>query len=133
MGSVNIAKNMSEQYIELSSVMLELARLLPQLQEFVNNLNETIVSNNVNLITESTGELTMEVPSNMSDKDIDVCRRKVGIIDRLIHDRTDHISSLFKKGHDIEMEIKKFNPNYVSDDLIEKSKILKEIKNSYKH
>jgi hypothetical protein len=68
----------------------------------------------------------------MKEADANLCAKKIKVLDSLIHDRLDTIKDLFQKGYKIELEIKSFNNKYVSV-LSEKSLILKELNNSYKH
>lgn len=124
---------MIEQYnTELTLIVTELSKLLPQLQGFISNFNETITLYGINVVTEGSGQLNIDVPYNMTEVDVDKCVKKVGILDRLIHDRTYNIENIFKNGFEIESKIKKLNDKHISV-LTEKSKILTELKNSYKH
>lgn len=124
---------MIEQYnTELTLIVTELSKLLPQLQGFISNFNETITLYGINVVTEGSGQLNIDVPYNMTEVDVDKCVKKVEILDRLIHDRTYNIENIFKNGFEIESKIKKLNDKHISV-LTEKSKILTELKNSYKH
>ena len=123
---------MTEQNADLIAVVTELDKLLPQLQGFINNWNNTITQYGVNVITDGTNNLAIDVPSNTNDTDASLCAKKIKVLDSLIHDRLDTIKDLFQKGYKIELEIKSSNNKYVSA-LTEKSLILKELNNSYKH
>lgn len=124
---------MIEQYnTELTLILTGLSKLLPQLQGFISNFNETITLYGINVVTEGSGQLNIDVPYNMTELDVNKCVKKVGILDRLIHDRLDNIENIFKNGFEIESKIKKLNDKHISI-LTEKSKILTELKNSYKH
>ena len=124
---------MKEQYtLELLTIVTELNKLLPQLQGFILNFNQFITEHGLNVITDGSGQLSIDVPSSMSDTDIDKCVKKVGILDRLINNQFESINTIFTKGYDLEANIKKLNSEHLSL-LTEKSKILTELKNSYKH
>jgi CRISPR-associated protein Cas8b1/Cst1 subtype I-B len=84
------------------------------------------------VITDGSNDLAIDVPSTMKEADANLCAKKIKVLDSLIHDRLDTIKDLFQKGQKIELEIKSFNNKYVSV-LTEKSSILKELSNSYKH
>jgi len=123
---------MIEQNVDLIAIVTELGKLLPQLQGFISNWNDTITQYGINVITDGANDLSIDVPSNMKEADANLCAKKIKILDSLIQDRIDTIKDLFHKGYDIEMEIKSSNNKYLSV-LTEKSKILKELNNSYKH
>jgi hypothetical protein len=124
---------MIEQYnTELISLVTELGKLIPQLHGFISNFNETITQYGINVITEGSGQLNIDVPSDMTEVDVNKCINKIRILDRLIHDRLDNIDNIFKKGYGIESNLIKLNNEYVSV-FTEKSKILIELKNLYKH
>ena len=124
---------MIEQYnTELTILVAELSKLMPQLHGFISNFNETISQYGINVVTESSGQLSIDVPSNMTEINVDKCVKKIRILDRLIHDRLDNIENIFKKSYVIESNLKKLNSEHISV-LTEKSKILIELKNLYKH
>jgi hypothetical protein len=124
---------MIEQYnTELIGLVTELSKLIPQLHGFISNFNETITQYGINVITEGSGQLSVDVPSDMTEIDAEKCVKKIRILDRLIHDRLDNINNIFKKGYGIENNLKKLNNEHISV-LTDKSKILTKLKNSYKH
>jgi len=123
---------MTEQNLDLLGIVTELDKLLPQLQGFINNWNNTITLYGINVITDGSNDLAIDVPSSMKEADANLCAKKIKILDSLIHDRLDTIKDLFQKGYKIELEIKSSDSKYVSV-LTEKSLILKELNNSYKH
>jgi len=123
---------MTEQNVDIIVIVAELGKLLPQVQGFISNWNDTITQYGINVITDGSNDLAIDVPSSMKEADANLCAKKIKILDSLIHDRLDTIKDLFNKGYKLEMEIKSSNNQYVSV-LTEKSKILKELNNSYKH
>ena len=123
---------MDDNLETLNSIILDLVKLLPQLKSFISTWHETIISFNVNIITDGSGQLSLDVPSSMEDDAIEACRKKIGVLDSLICDRFENLDSIFKKGYMIEADIKKSDSKFDSR-LIEQSKILKELRNSFKH
>jgi tRNA A-37 threonylcarbamoyl transferase component Bud32 len=118
--------------LELLNIATEIGKLLPQLQDFIQRFHETITQYNINVITDASGTLDIDVSSGMADTDIDKCTVKIRVLDRLILDRQENIHDLFTKGNAIETRIKAINNSYVSV-LTEKSQILRELNNSYRH
>jgi predicted GNAT superfamily acetyltransferase len=123
---------MTEQNLDILAIATELGKLLPQLHGFINNWNDTITLYGINVITDGSNDLAIDVPSSMKEADANLCAKKIKVLDSLIHDRLDTIKDLFQKGYKIESDIKSSNSKYVSV-LTEKSLILKELNNSYKH
>jgi len=123
---------MTEHKPSILAIVFELDKLLPQLQGFICNWNDTITHYGINVITDGSNDLAIDVPSSIKEADANLCAKKIKILDSLIHDRLNTIKYLFQKGYKIELEIKSSNNKYVSE-LTEKSLILKELNNSYKH
>ena len=122
----------SDQNSDLMGIIIELNKLLPQVQSFITDWHSTIAHYGINVITDVNGDLSIDVPSKLKDVDVNTCTKKIKILDSLIHDRFNSIEKTLDKGYTFEMDLKKSNNNYISV-LTEKSKILNELKNSYKH
>jgi len=118
---------MTEQNLDILAIATELGKLLPQLQGFINNWNDTITLYGINVITDGSNDLAIDVPSSMKEADANLCAKKIKVLDSLIHDRLDTIKDLFQKGYTIESDIKSSNSKYISV-LTEKKFNIKRIK-----
>jgi len=130
-----IVKKMSQAvtyYQDLNEIILEIGRQLPQLSGFINHFNSIVNQNNVNVVTDSVGNMSIDVPVNMSDAIADEVSQKIGIVDRLINNHGQSINELFNKGSKIEEGIKASNSNYTSQ-LTEQIAEFKKLNASYKH
>lgn len=105
---------------------------MSQLSLFIGQFNEIVNTNNINVITDGTGNISIDVPSSMPVDIQDKLATKVGIVDRLISDRSSNLHELFKQGFEIEKNLRKNDPNYISV-IAEKAKAFKELRNTYKH
>lgn len=130
---------MSVQYIffldmmeTLNNVLFNIDSLMPQLSLFINQFNEVVNTNDINVITDTAGNMSIDVLKDMSEETSNKIVTRVGIIDRLINERFSNLDELFKQGFEIEKNIKNDNVQYVSQ-IAEKAKAFKEIKQSYKH
>jgi hypothetical protein len=123
---------LSNEELEVINIATEISKLLPQLQEFIQRFNDTVTLYNINVITDSSGALEIDVPSRMVDLDIDYCTKKIRVLDRLILSHQENIHDLFTKGNIIETQIKSINNSYLPI-LTEKSKILTELNKTYRH
>lgn len=116
----------------ISDVLSELTRVLPQLSSFIIQFNNTVVESGVNVVTDSIGSMSIDVPQSMTNAEADKISTRIGIIDRLITTTGQQVNELIQKGIQFENDIKKGDPNYVSQ-LTEKIQEFKRLNSSYKH
>jgi hypothetical protein len=105
---------------------------MSQLTLFINQFNELVITNNINVVSDAAGNISIDVPSTMTEDLQNKLARRVGIIDRLITDRSSTLDELFRQGFDIENNIKKTDSKYTSV-IAEKANAFNQMKNSYKH
>ena len=117
---------------DLTPLILEINRLLPQLAEFITQFNLLVTENSVNVITDALGNMSIEVPKNMSDNTANSVSGRLSIIDRLINSHGSSLNEQFQKGLNIENKIRSSNPEYKSQ-ILEQIAKFKELNNSYKH
>jgi hypothetical protein len=113
-------------------IIAQIDSLLPQLANFINQFNTTINQSNISVVTDAIGNMSIDVPQNMSDDEATKVSTRIGIIDRLITTRGQEINELLQKGNLIENKLKKENPEYVSQ-LTEKIQEFRRLNHSYKH
>ena len=118
--------------IDLSEILTEINTLLPQLANFINQFNTSVSQAGINVLTDSMGNLSIDVPQNMPDSVANNVSTRIGIIDRLITTRGEEINDLLKRGINIERDLKRGNPKYVSE-LTSKILEYKRLKASYIH
>lgn len=118
--------------VDLSVILNQVNELLPQLSNFIIQFNNIIIDNSVNVITETNGNMSLDVPMSMPDAKAEQLSKRINIIDRLINNRSDEIKVLLNKGLEIEKNIREKNPQFNSQ-ILEKVNELKKLNNSYKH
>lgn len=116
----------------LYEILTNLDDLMSQSSGFIVQFNDLIKAENINVVTDAAGNLSIDVPSEMSDKTAEAVSKKVGIIDRLINDRSSEIEKLIREGLEIEKDISKSDPNFKSV-IQEKASAFRDMKNLYKH
>jgi hypothetical protein len=116
----------------ISEILTEVNTLLPQFANFINQFHTTISESGINVVTDSMGNLSIDVPQNMSDSVANNFSTRIGIIDRLITTRGQEINDLLQKGIHVEKNLKIENPNYVSQ-LTDKISEFNRLNASYKH
>jgi hypothetical protein len=121
-----------ESNMDISQIVTEINVLLPQLSDFINQFNNLVIQTGINVITDSAGNMDIDVPKNMSDSAATKISTRIGIIDRLIITRGQEINDLFQKGLEIEKNIKIEKPNYTSE-LTDKITEFKRLNSIYKH
>jgi len=119
-------------YTELNEIIASVDSLLPVLQSFLEKFSNVVVENNINVITDSMGNMSIDVPSSMSEAKYTEVSQRIGIIDRIITTKGTEINDLFQKGKIIEDALKLEDSKYVSQ-LSKQIQIFKELNNSYKH
>ena len=118
--------------MNISEIVAEINSLLPQLAGFIKNFNSTVTELNVSVITDTAGNMTIEVPEGTSDESARYISTKVGIIDRLITTRGEDLNKLLQQGIELESSLKKADSTYVSQ-LADKIQEFKKLNTSYKH
>jgi len=116
----------------LNDIVSSLNYMIPQLSTFIDQFNLIIQQCNVNVITDSLGNMSVDVPADMSEsKGIEISK-KLGIIDKLINSQGSSINDLFQKGLNIESKLKINDPGY-SSVFTDKINEFKALNASYKH
>ena len=118
--------------LDITGIISQVCILLPQLNDFITQFNSLVVQSGVNVITDSIGNMSIDVPETMSDIEAHNISKRFGIIDRLINSHGDSLNDLFKKGLSMEEKLKLDNPSYTSQ-LTEKLLEFKKLNASYKH
>lgn len=117
---------------ELTEVSLKINELLPQLSDFIDQFNHLVCTTNINVISDVSGNMSIDVPRTMSDAEGEKISKRISIIDRLITTRGEQINDLLQKGLSIETKLKSQNSNYTSQ-LLDKINEFKRLNASYKH
>ena len=117
---------------DLSSIITELNALLPQFSDFIDQFNNVVNQTGINVITDSAGNMSIDVPKNMTDSVANSTSTRIGILDRLISTRGQEISDLIQKGSELENKLKFENSNYISQ-LSDKISEYNRLKSTYKH
>lgn len=116
----------------ISEIVKELTTLLPQLANFINQFNTTVSASDINVVTDSIGNMSIDVPKDMAEDVANKLSTKINIIDRLITTRNQEINDLLQKGIQLENKLKMDDPNYVSQ-LADKIEEIRRLSALYKH
>lgn len=116
----------------IAEIVNEVNSLLPQLANFISQFNSTITQSGVNVVTDSIGNLSLDVPQDMSNEAANKVSSRIGIIDTLIRTRSQEINDLLQKGAQLENKLQIEDSNYVSQ-LDDKVKEFRRLSALYKH
>jgi hypothetical protein len=116
----------------LSEIVNSINILMPQLSEFINQFHTVISENHVNVFSDAYGNMSIDVPTTMSDAEGERLSQRIGVIDRIIAARSQEIETLVHKGLEVESKIKTSDPNFNSQ-ILSKVNELKRLNDSYKH
>ena len=133
--TVNLYPNsnkMLHSEMGISQIVTELNSLLPQLADFINQFNSTVSQSGVKVLTDSIGNMSIDIPQEMTDDVADRIGSRIRIIDRLINTRGQEINELLQKGIHIENRLKMDNSNYVPQ-LTEKIQEFRRLNSLYDH
>jgi len=117
--------------ISIGQVILDISTMLPQLNNFISQFHSLISDNNINVITDSLGNMDIEVPKNIVDEDAEKLAKRIGILDRLITNHNNNLQDLFKRGYILDKT--SINPNEYQTQLDEKMKIYESMIAKYRH
>ena len=122
----------SSDIADLSTIILSIASHMSELANFIHKFDTTVVKEGINVITDTEGGLSIEVPSTMSDELAQKVGARINIIDRLISTRQSDISDLIQKGLTLQNKISTVDPSYKSE-IFNQIAEFEKLKSSYKH
>jgi NADH-ubiquinone oxidoreductase chain 3 len=117
---------------DISEIITELDTLLPQIANFINQFNTVVSQSGVNVVTDTIGNMDLEVPKSMSDDLAKNLSNRIGVIDRLITTRGQEIRDLLQRGTDLENSLRMADSNYVSQ-IAGKLQEFNRLNSLYKH
>ena len=118
--------------LEIMEVIGQLDSLIPQFAGFIDQFNTLVIQKSLNVVSDSSGNMAIDVSYDMSNKEVDNISKRISIIDRLIDSHNTSIKDLLEKGFNLENKLKAENPNYLSE-LTSKKTEFNKLKNSYQH
>jgi NADH-ubiquinone oxidoreductase chain 3 len=126
------SSNTLKSAADIHEILIEINSLLPQLANFINQFNTTVSQSGINVVTDITGNMSIDVPKTMSDEVANKLSSKVGIIDRLITTRGQDINDLIQKGLTLESKLRITDPNYVSQ-IADRVQEFQRLNSTYNH
>lgn len=96
--SVPLQSNLTE----LNEIIASVNTIQPQLVSFIEQFNNVVVQNNINVITDTAGNMSIDVPASMSEAKYTEVSIRIGIIDRIITTKGTEICDLFNRGLTLE-------------------------------
>jgi len=116
----------------LTDAILAVSKAMPQLSGFINQFDTIVVKQGINVITDTEGNLSMEVPSAMSDAVAKEVSLRINILDRLINTQGSEIKDLLEKGLGLQNKINMVDPSYKSE-IFNQITEFKKLNSSYNH
>ena len=115
---------------ELIDIIEQIDALVPQFAGFIDQFNTLIIQKNINVISDSFGNMSIDVPNSMSSQEAHNISRRITIIDSLIESHNTTITDLFERGFNIESKTKLDNDHRIAELAIRKGEF-NSIRNSY--
>jgi hypothetical protein len=116
----------------LLDIINQIDLMLPQLDNFIDQFHTTLLENNINIVTDSSSNMFMEVPSTTPEDKATFLRKKLDVIDRLVNTKSAEVDKLLKEGSNLELNLKKDNPEFQSK-ILAKVNELNKLKAKYRH
>ena len=88
---------------------------MPRLAGFINQFDTTVVQQSINVISDSEGNMSIEVPSAMSEAVAGEVKLRIQTLDRLINTQGSTIKDLLNKGLGLQNKINMLDPSYKSE------------------
>jgi hypothetical protein len=98
--------------VDILGIVNELSRLLPQLNDFINQFNNQIITNNINVITDTAGNLSIEVPDTITEAKSKLISSRVSLLDNLIQNHLEKSEGLIHEGILAEEKLMDKEPEY---------------------
>ena len=97
---------------ELSPLIDESNRLLAQLEGFINRFNSFVINNNINVITDTQGNMEIEVSNGVNDNQATLYSNTIHTLDNLIRNHINTIEQLVTRGNQLENNILNIDNSY---------------------
>ena len=117
---------------DILGIVNELSRVLPQLNDFINQFDNQVITNNINVITDSSGNLSFQVPDTITEAKSKLITARMNLLDNLIHNHLDKTEGLIHKGICIEERIIDKDPEYETK-LTTHISDFRKLRSSYRH
>ena len=117
---------------EFIDILDQIDALIPQFAGFIDQFNTLIIQKNINVISDSCGNMSIDVPNSMSSKEADNISKRITIIDSLIESHNITITDLFERGFNIQNKLKPDSGDSIAELVIRKGEFNK-FKNSYQY
>ena len=118
--------------LDILGIVNELIRLLPQLNDFLHQFNNQIITNDINVITDTGGNLSIQVPDTVTEAKSKLISARVNLLDNLIHNHIEKTEDLLHKGISLEEKLMDKDPEYETK-LTPYISEFRKLKGSYKH
>jgi len=100
--------------LELDGLIASLNQIIPQLSGFVSQFNDIQIANDVKVLSDSIGNMYLDVPASMPKPFENMLTTRLGIIDRLCNTHGQSITQLLDKGRLLEEQLRLQDPHYTS-------------------
>jgi NADH-ubiquinone oxidoreductase chain 3 len=129
--TTNLLKS-SNELSELTSIIFAISEAMPRLAGFINQFDTTVVQQSINVITDSEGNMSVEVPSAMSEAAGKEVTLRIQTLDRIINTQGSTIQDLLQKGLGLQNKINMLDPSYKSE-IFKQITEFNKLNSLYKH
>jgi hypothetical protein len=105
---------------------------MPRLAGFINQFDTTVAQQSINVISDSEGNLSIDVPSAMSDAAAKEVTLRIQTLDRRMNIQGSFIKDLLHKGLGLQNKINMLDPSYKSE-IFKQITELNKLNSLFKH
>jgi hypothetical protein len=116
---------------ELVEIISNIDSTLPLLSKFIDNFNTVVANNDINVITEVNGDMSIDVPLDMPKEKRYEISKKLGIIDRLVNTKGTELRTLFEQAVVEQDKLKALNSKDIPQ-ISKQMQIFLDLNKSYK-
>lgn len=127
-----LANNPLTSGVDILSVISDLAQVLSQLDGFITRFNNEIITHSINVISDSGGNISIQIPDTMPEARGTLISRRISLIDHLINNHIEKAENLLHRGMSLEEDLMNKDPNYDTQ-LTDHVAKFRQLKNSYNH
>jgi NADH-ubiquinone oxidoreductase chain 3 len=122
----------SNELAELANLMLNIGKDMATLANTIDRFDTTVIKEGINVISDNEGNLSIDVPRNMSDAVAHNVQKQIQVMDRLINTVGSTLNESLQKALALDNQIRMVDPSHKSE-ILNQITEFKKLNSSYKH
>src|SRR5258708_20260079 len=98
-----MANHVAEDRANFVHVLSEIKQLLPLFAQYIHQFNHTLAEHSIYVVSDSAGNLSIDVSNDMPKKEIQALTKRIGVLDNIITKHNENLIELFIKETNTEI------------------------------